>query len=368
MKTNEKKFMLLALRLAQKGVGSVEPNPAVGCVIVKNNCIIGRGWHKRFGGPHAEINALRDCIKKGNDPSGSTMYVTLEPCCHFGKTPPCTEAIIKAKIAMVVAAAIDPSKHANGKGLKKLTKAGIKVVTGLCEKEVKLLNAPFFKFAQTGKPWVIIKWAQSADGFMSSKKSQWVSNEKSRYDSQRIRRRADAILVGINTVVIDDPLLTARPPAKHKKLLRIVLDSFLKIPLNSRLVKTVNKSPLLIFTTKPDKQKKAILEKKGVEIVMVSSIDGKCNHTDIIEKLSKRGIQQVLVEGGQQVITEFLKQKFADEIIVYTSSKKLGKNGSVQTSQAMKKIYRHLKNHYDDKRLFGKNVRLRTLLNNHKAG
>jgi diaminohydroxyphosphoribosylaminopyrimidine deaminase/5-amino-6-(5-phosphoribosylamino)uracil reductase len=361
METSEKKFMLLALKLAQKGTGSVEPNPAVGCVIVKNGRIIGQGWHKKFGGPHAEINALLDCVKKGIDPAGSTMYVTLEPCRHFGKTPPCTDAIIKAKISKVVAAAIDSSKHSNGKGLKQLKKAGIKVRTGLCENEVKVLNAPFFKFAVTGKPWIILKWAQSADGFMASKKGRWISNEKSRRNSQRLRRRADAILVGINTVVIDDPLLTARPPAKHKKLLRIVLDSFLKIPLNSKLVRTIDKSPLLIFTTKPDK-KKLILEKKGAEIIKTGGTNGKCNLKDIINKLSKRGIQQLLVEGGQKTITEFLKQKLADEIIVYTSGKKLGKNGSVQTSQSMKKVYRHLKNHYSNKKLLGTDVRLTAFL------
>ena len=144
--------MLKALALAEKGIGSVEPNPAVGCVIVKGNRIIGKGYHKKFGGPHAEINALSDCRKNGNNPAGATMYVTLEPCCHFGKTPPCTDAIIKAKIAKVVIATIDPSKHANGKGIKMLKKAGIEIETGLCEKQAKLLNAPFFKFAKQADP------------------------------------------------------------------------------------------------------------------------------------------------------------------------------------------------------------------------
>ena len=350
--------MLLALKLAEKGIGSVEPNPAVGCVIVKNNRIIGKGWHKRFGGPHAEINAIGDCIKKGNDPAGSTMFVTLEPCCHFGKTPPCTDAIIKAKITQVVAATIDPSKHANGKGIKKLKKAGIKVETGLCEEQVKLLNAPFFKFAQTGKPWIILKWAQSIDGFMASKKGRWISNEKSREDSQKLRRRADAIMIGINTVFADNPLLTARPPSKHKKLLRIVLDSFLKIPLNCKLVKTIDKAPLLVFTTKPDNKKKIMLGKKGAEVIKIRGIDGRCNLKDVIDALAKRGIQQLIVEGGQKIITEFLKKNIADEIVIYTSGKKLAKNGIVQTSQAMKKIYRNIKNNYNDKKLLGSDVRL----------
>ncbi len=290
------------------------------------------------------------------------MYVTLEPCCHYGKTPPCTKAIIKAKISKVIAAVIDPSKHANGKGLRQLKKSGIKVQTGLCSKEAKLLNAPFFKYTKTGKPWIILKWAQSSDGFLASKKNRWISNKQSRRDSQKLRRRANAILIGINTVLADDPMLTARPPAKHKKLIRIVLDSFLKIPLNCKLVKTINKNPLLIFTVIPDKQKKLMLEKKGVEIITVKGTSGKCNLKDVIDKLSKRSIQQLLVEGGQKIITEFLKLNLADEIVIYTSRKKLGQYGSVPSSQVMKRIYRQLKNHYSDKKIFGADVRLRTLL------
>jgi diaminohydroxyphosphoribosylaminopyrimidine deaminase/5-amino-6-(5-phosphoribosylamino)uracil reductase len=244
--TTDARFMQIAITLAKKGVGNVEPNPAVGAVLVKNNKIIARSFHKKFGGPHAEINALKNCKKS---PAGATMYVTLEPCCHFGKTPPCTKTIIKAGIKKVVAATKDPTKKVNGKGFKILKKAGIEVKTGLCKNEAQKLNAAFFKFARTKKPWVIIKWAQSADGFLArTDKKRWITNSKSRKDVHKLRRKAQAILVGINTVLADDPMLTARPDTGNQPI-RVVLDSQLKIPLNCNLIKTAKKMPVCIFTT-----------------------------------------------------------------------------------------------------------------------
>jgi len=228
MTTNkDTEYMRLALDLAWKGIGSVEPNPAVGCVIVKNHKIIGKGFHKKFSGPHAEINALKSCKQS---PAGATMYVTLEPCCHFGKTPPCTNAIIKAGIKKIAAATTDPTKKVNGKGFKILKKAGMKVITGICQNEAQILNAPFFKFAKTKKPWVIIKWAQSKDGFLArTDKKRWITNPKSRKNAHKLRRKVQAILVGINTVLADNPMLTARPDTGRQPL-RVVLDSQLRIP------------------------------------------------------------------------------------------------------------------------------------------
>jgi diaminohydroxyphosphoribosylaminopyrimidine deaminase/5-amino-6-(5-phosphoribosylamino)uracil reductase len=265
MISRDEGYMQMALRLAWRGIGNVEPNPAVGCVIVKGNKIIGKGWHRKFGGPHAEINALKNCKKS---PRGATMYVTLEPCCHFDKTPPCTNAIIKAGIKKVVAATKDPTKKVNGKGFKILKIAGIEVKTGIYKKEAQLLNAPFFKFAKTKKPWVIIKWAQSKDGFLARtgqkrpphrRRVKWITNSKSRKDAQRLRKRAQAILVGINTVLADDPMLTARPDT-GKQPLRVVLDSQLKIPLNCNLIKTVKKTPVVVFTTQKNNKKIPILK------------------------------------------------------------------------------------------------------------
>ncbi len=260
--TADERYMLIALNLARRGFGNVEPNPVVGAVIVKNGKVIGRGWHKKFGGPHAEINALVDCKKQEGNPKDATMYVTLEPCSHYGKTAPCTDALVAAKLKRVVVATLDPSKHANGKGIRLLRRAGIKVDVGLCYGEAMVLNAPFLKFAKTGKTWVTLKWAQSIDGKlawtqssigsrasrMTSNEHRWISNEPSRIDVHKLRRRVDAILVGIGTVLKDDPLLTPRP-SRGKKPLRIILDNRLRIPLDCQLLMTAKDIPVLIVTS-----------------------------------------------------------------------------------------------------------------------
>lgn len=349
--TSDEKYMRMALKLAQRGVGGVEPNPVVGCVIVKDNKIIGKGYHKRFGGPHAEINALRNCKKSTR---GAIMYVTLEPCCHYGKTPPCTKAITRAGIKKVVAATKDPTSKIDGKGFKILKKAGIEIQTGTCKKEAEKLNAPFFKFAKEKKPWVIVKWAQSGDGFLArSDKKRWITGTKSRGDVHKLRGRAQAILVGINTILEDDPLLTVRPNIERQPV-RVVLDSKLKIPVNCRLIKTAKKSPVCIFTTTSGKK----IKQKGVEIVKVGKYKDGVNLEAVLTELGKRDIQQLLVEGGEKVITSVFRQKLADEVVIYTSNEKLAKNGEVVISPQMKKLYNWLNKNYVEKRRFDKDVRL----------
>jgi diaminohydroxyphosphoribosylaminopyrimidine deaminase/5-amino-6-(5-phosphoribosylamino)uracil reductase len=342
--THARDYMQLALQLAARGLGNVEPNPAVGAVIVKNGKIIGRGWHKKFGGPHAEINALADCKKQGANPKGATMFVTLEPCCHFGKTGPCTDALIAAKLKKVVVATIDPSKHANGKGLRQLRKAGIKVDVGLCEAEARVLNAPFMKFASTGKTWVTLKWAQSIDGKLAWAKTdsrhRWISCEESREDAHKLRRQVGAILVGINTVLKDDPLLTPRP-ALGKKPLRIVLDNHLRIPLNCKLLKTTKDVPVLIVTravslrTKAKKVKQII--SRGAEILACPA--SRSNLQFLLTQLGKRGVQRLLVEGGPTVIGSFLKAKLADEVVIYVAPKILDAKGSADISWATNRLH-----------------------------
>lgn len=360
MNKTDKKFMLEALNLAKRGVGQVEPNPAVGAVLVKNGRAIGRGWHKKFGGPHAEVEALRDCKRRDNNPAGATMYVTLEPCCHYGKTPPCTDAIIAAKIGKVVAATIDPSKHAKGKGLKQLHKAGIAVEAGVCENEAKLLNAPFMKFAATGKCWVILKWAQSKDGKMAwvkqTKRERWISSEKSRRDVHKLRQRVQGILVGIETVLADDPLLTVRPD-RGKQPVRIVLDTDLRIPLQCKLLKTVKKAPVLIAAgedANPEKRKK--LAKKGAEVLPVPAKNGRCDLKYLLKQLSRRGIAQLLVEGGREVINSFLAEGLADQIVVYIATKTLGSKGAVDVSPVMKRLSKAKGLYYIERQRFGGDV------------
>jgi diaminohydroxyphosphoribosylaminopyrimidine deaminase/5-amino-6-(5-phosphoribosylamino)uracil reductase len=363
MNRADEKFMQIALKLAGRGVGSVEPNPAVGCVIVKSNKIIGKGFHKKFGGQHAEINALKNCKKS---PRGATMFVTLEPCCHFGKTPPCTNAIIKAGIKKVVAATKDPTKKVNGKGFKILKKAGIKVITGICKKEAELLNAPFLKFAATGKCWVILKWAQSADGFLSRKDNKrWITGSKSREDAHRLRRRAQGILVGINTVIADDPLLTARP-SRGRRPVRIVLDSFLKIPLDCKLLTTTKKMPTLIVTSrrtiKSKSRKAKEIVDKDAELLAVPAKEGKLDMKFLLKELANRGIAQLLVEGGAKVITSFLKQKLADEICIYIAPKTLGRQGTVNISRPMAKLTKKIELRYADTKRLGDDIRIKDLL------
>jgi len=385
--------MQAALRLARRGIGSVEPNPAVGCIIVKEGRIIGKGWHKKFGGPHAEINALQNCRMLGINPRGATMYVTLEPCCHYGKTPPCTEAIIAAGIAEVVAATIDPSPHANGAGMKQLREAGIEARTGVCETEARLLNAPFIKFTATGKCWVILKWAQSIDGkvayargslftaesaekellkldldsassAVSAVKSfnpRWISNELSRKDAHKLRQRVQGILVGVNTVIADDPLLTARP-SRGKRPARIVLDTHLRIPLTCQLLNTARKVPVLIVTgeaaAKANLEKADKIAQQGAELLPVPACEGRCDIEFLLEELAKRGVAQLLVEGGPTVLTSFLRRRLADEICIYITPKILGSQGSLGISEPMAQLGAATSLHYIDVKRFGDDIRL----------
>ena len=364
MTDQDRKYMQMALKLAQRGIGSVEPNPAVGAILVKAEQVVGKGWHKKFGGPHAEINALEDCQTLSVNPQGATMYVTLEPCCHHAKTGPCTQAIIAAGISKVIVAAIDPSEHAGGKGIEQLLNAGIEVQTGVCEQEARLMNAPFFKFAATGKTWVILKWAQSIDGKVAyaetSRDRQWISGEQSRKDVHKLRCRVQAILVGINTVIADDPLLTARP-GRGNKAVRIVLDSNLRIPLDCKLLATTKQAPVLIVTTQQalqaNPQIPEQLTQKGAEVLACPE-EGHSNLHFLLEQLAGRNVAQLLVEGGPTVITSFLKERLADEVIVYVTPKILGGSGSVGVSPPMEELAEVVALQHVDIQRFGDDIRL----------
>ena len=365
MPDENKLYMRTALKLAQRGIGSVEPNPAGGCVIVKGGQVIGKGWHQKIGGPHAEINALNDCRNLGTSPKGGTMYVTLEPCCHIGKTGACTRMIIHAGVKKVVAAMTDPSEHAQGKGFEQLKQAGIEVEVGICEQEAKLLNAPFVKFASTGKIWVILKWAQSIDGKLAyvETSERWISSETSRKDAHKLRNHAQAILVGIGTVLADDPLLTPRGPgSKDKKLTRIVMDSHFRIPMKSRLIKTAKKQPVIAVTyagsVSADISKRKSLEKAGVEILAYPDLQDKSNIAFVLDELSKRGVQQLLVEGGPKILTSFLREGLADQVCVYIAPKVLGGAGAADIGQSLSDLESELSLHHVQVKSFDNDVRI----------
>jgi diaminohydroxyphosphoribosylaminopyrimidine deaminase / 5-amino-6-(5-phosphoribosylamino)uracil reductase len=357
--------MQMALRLARRGISSVEPNPAVGAVIVKANQIIGRGYHMKFGGPHAEINAIEDCQSLGVKPHGATMYVTLEPCSHYGKTSPCTQALISAGMAKIFVAMIDPSDHANGKGIEQLRQAGIEVETGLCETEARLLNAPFVKYATTGKCWVTLKWAQSLDGKLSWAKQgggrRWISGELSRRDAHRLRRRAQAILVGVNTVIADDPLLTARP-SRGTRAARIVMDSFLRIPLGCQLLATVDSSPVIVYTNRRALATNRVaaeeIADRGAELLGYPDMQSRSNLHFLLDELSRRGIAQLLVEGGPTVLSSFVKENLADEIVVYIAPKILGAQGGVEIAGRLAELAECVGLYHVDVGRFGDDVRL----------
>ena len=341
-------YMKLALGLARQGLGQVEPNPAVGCVIVKDGRIIGQGFHERFGGPHAEINALADCRARGGDPTGATLYVTLEPCSHTGKTPPCTEAVLAATIGTVVIAAEDPTEQAGG-GIERLKAAGVTVQVGLCAAAAEQLNAPFYKHARTGRPWVIVKWAQSLDGKLAwanpPRDGGWISNEQSRSDVHRLRRKTQAILTGVDTVITDNPRLTVRIPGQAvvRPPLRVVIDSRLRTPWDCRLI-TVHDAPTVIVTThqtaQTEFQQVEKLRQAGVDVITVADRDGHCDLDETLAQLGAAGVQQLLVEAGPTLIAECLSRQLADEVRVYTAPLILGKDGAADLSDPLNRAVR----------------------------
>lgn len=341
MPDKHERYMIEAIELSKKGIGSVEPNPPVGCLIVKDAKVIGRGYHKKFGAAHAEVNAIADCTAKGFDPAGADMYVTLEPCCHTGKTGPCSEEIIKAHIARVFIGTVDPSDHASCKGMARLQAAGIEVVAGICTQQSQVVMAPFMKFVNSRIPWVIIKWAQSQDaviGFKSHAEDRWISNKTSRADVHGLRRRVQGILVGIDTVISDDPLLTPRPDGE-KRPLRIVLDSKLRIPLNCKLLNTPDFPTLIMTTAKTLDEKPDLVREitaKGPQIVAVNETNGLCSLKDVLAKLGKKGVQQLLVEGGAKIITSFINESLADEVRVYICPKDLSSDSAIKTTIQMR--------------------------------
>jgi diaminohydroxyphosphoribosylaminopyrimidine deaminase/5-amino-6-(5-phosphoribosylamino)uracil reductase len=326
-RADDERYMRRALRLAARGQGLVEPNPMVGCVIVRDGRVVGEGWHKEFGGPHAEIVALQQAQKA--DLVGATAYVALEPCCHQGKTPPCTKALAISGIKRVVAAMEDPFPSVAGGGFEELREAGIECEIGLFGNEASELNAPYLRRINNGRPWMIAKWAQTRDGKLAmADGTRWISNERSREIVQQLRGRMDAILVGSGTVRADNPLLTARPLDRkdvRRSATRIVVDSKATLPLDSQLVRTAREVPVLLMVSAEaplDHLKR--LANAGVEVY---PCDG-ATHSDrlrtLLEELGRRKMTNVMVEGGCRLLHNLFEIYAIDEVHVFTADKDAG--------------------------------------------
>ncbi len=309
-----------ALALARRGEGLVEPNPMVGCVLVRRGKVAGRGWHRRFGGPHAEVEALRDA---GKDARGATAFVTLEPCCHWGKTPPCVDALIEAGITRVVAGAIDPNLKVAGKGLRQLRAEGIVTAVGLMRGEAEALIAPFTRVQRDQRPYFILKWAQSIDGRIATRSgdSKWISSNESRCEVHELRARVDGIVVGVATVLADDPLLTAREVELRRVATRIVLDPRLRTPMKSKLVRTADAVPTLIVTASAFSRsaKARRFESQGCMVKGVRHGPRGFDLKALARLLHGGGMTNVLVEGGGRTLGAFIDAGLADEARIYVA-------------------------------------------------
>jgi len=315
--------MQRALELAAKGQGYVEPNPMVGCVIVAGAEIIGEGWHRRFGQPHAEVEALR---LAGHRAKGATMYVTLEPCCHEGKTPPCTQAVIDAGVRRVVVAQRDPFPEVAGRGVAQLEAAGIQVEVGLLETDARRLNAPYLKLLESGRPWVMAKWAMTLDGKTATRagSSRWVSGEESRRIVHALRGRVDAIMVGRETVRLDNPLLTARPPGPRTAL-RVVVDTQAGLSSDSQLVCTAAEVPVLVAAGREaPKSDRRRLTDAGCEVLVCPGETHNARLVELLEELGRRRMTNVLVEGGGRLVGSLFDAGQIDEVHVFIAPKLIG--------------------------------------------
>lgn len=301
-----------ALELAERGRGRVSPNPLVGAVLVGEGAVIGEGWHAEFGGPHAERAALEDCRARGADPAGATMYVSLEPCAHHGRQPPCVDGILEAGITRVVVASEDPSEKASGRGPGILRDGGVEVEFAAGEEAAaaRVLNQPFRKHARTGLPLVILKMAMTLDGRTSTAldDSRWISSEQSRGFVHRWRAESDAIAVGIGTVLGDDPLLTARTDDPPRQPLRVIFDRQARLPLGSQLLRTLDRAPLLVVVSpEANATRTAVLRDAGAEILVADGIE------PALSELGRRGITSLFLEGGRTLAAAFVVGDQIDE-------------------------------------------------------
>lgn len=321
--------MRRALELAERGRGAVEPNPLVGAVLARGDELLAEGWHQRFGGPHAEVEVFDQWVARGDTkiPLGATLYVTLEPCCHYGKTPPCTDRVLTSGIGRVVVAMTDPFPRVSGQGINLLRAAGCQVEVGLLESESRRLNAPYLHLLATGRPYVHAKWAMTLDGKITTAtgESKWITNETSRVHAHQFRGTLDAIIVGLGTVIADDPLLTARPPGSRTPC-RVVLDCRARLPLHSQLARTANETRTLVVVTEAAPSAHlAGLRQAGCEYLMVpTDDDGTIALGPLLTTMGQWRWTNVLVEGGPTLLGAFLREGWIDALRVYLAPRLVG--------------------------------------------
>lgn len=318
---SDQSYMRLAIEMAKSATGQTSPNPVVGAVVVKNNQIIGLGAHLKAGEPHAEVHAIQMAGEKAKD---ATIYVTLEPCSHFGKTPPCADLVIKSGIKRVVIAATDPNPQVAGRGIEKMCAHGLEVEVGLLQDEAEALNQVFYHYIQTGLPFVTLKTAMSLDGKIatSSGHSRWITGEEAREDVHYYRHRHDAILVGVNTVLKDNPSLTTRLPGGGKNPIRIILDTHLRTPLDSTIITDGKAETWIVTGSEAEMSKVKEMEKRGVEVIPLDTPTVKIPL--MLKMMGLKGITSIFVEGGSEVHGSFLQEKAFQQLIVYFAPRIIG--------------------------------------------
>ena len=333
----DENWMRACFALAQKGTGAVSPNPLVGAIVILNGKIVGRGFHQKFGEPHAEANAIHDALRRHSSIQGATLYVNLEPCAHHGKTPPCVATIVRHGIKRVVAAIKDPNPRVAGRGFRFLRRAGVKVLTGTLAREAELLNEKFSSYITTGLPFVAIKAAQTADGYIarSDGSSKWITSKRSRVVAHRLRSEYDAVLVGAGTAIADNPKLTVRY-INGRNPVRVLLDGRLRTPLTANLFRDRYRHRTIVFAGKTSAAKVKELRDNGVQVILAKEKKGIISVTDILSTLGKKGIASLLLEGGQAMYGQFLRARAVQKIYLFTSPKKFKRGvtafGDLRTS------------------------------------
>ena len=358
----DSKWMAHALQLAERGLFTTTPNPRVGCVLVSDEKAVGEGWHQRTGEPHAEVYALRAA---GEMARGATAYVTLEPCSHHGRTPPCHEALIEAGVARVVVAIQDPNPEVAGQGLAKLQAAGIEVGCGLMEAAARELNVGYFARRTRGTPWLRCKIAMSLDGRTALKNgtSKWISGQAARQDVQHWRARSCAVLTGIGTVLADDPQLNVRHVATNRQPLRVVLDSQLRVPLAARILNPIQNGDtsgqVRIYTATSDTRKIAEVEKTGAQVITFTAANGKVDLNAVLHDLANQGCNEISVEAGCVLTGALLQAGLVDEMIIYLAPQLLGDmaRGMAQLGE-LTSLDQRMDIEWQDVRQAGKDLRI----------